>query len=196
MPLIVVPEIGSVRLRVKQHLTDVDGLAPVHEDLVALGQDGDSPLCQSLDEVGFPQRPRPVEGARCDPRDQLAELVVVTGAWKSRSAHVVGELEVRIIDPDRRRQPARDPLQPLPVARDEGDAVRDQVDQPVVVQPRLARVEDLEGRVVHRRPGGLDGQERQVPRPQPLAHVCPFVMVSGATASRPPAPTLSPRVGL
>jgi hypothetical protein len=56
-----VPERGPVGLGVEEHLSDVDGLAPVDQDLVALGEDGHPAACQALDEVGLPQRAGAIE---------------------------------------------------------------------------------------------------------------------------------------
>jgi len=62
---------------------------------------------------------------------------------------VEAEVEVAVVDPDRVGQPAGDRLELLPVARHEGDPVGDQVHEPVVVEPGVARVEDLDRGVVH-----------------------------------------------
>ncbi len=174
LPL-VVAQVRGLGGGVEQDLTDVHGLAAVHQDLVALGEDRDTTPLEPLDEVDLPQRPAAVERARGDPRDQLAQLVVVARARQRGAAYVVADLEVRVVDPHGVGEPARHRLQPLAVAGHEGDPVGDQLHEAGVVEARVSGLEDLHRGVVHRRRGGLGGQQGQVPRPQPLGHVSPFV---------------------
>jgi hypothetical protein len=75
---------------------------------------------------------------------------------------VEAEVELLVVDPERRGEMTGHHLDALPVARHEGDPVADQVDQPRVVEARVARFEDLDGGVVRRRLRRLGGQERQV----------------------------------
>jgi hypothetical protein len=111
-----------------------------------------------------------VEGTRGDPGDQVAQLLHRPGPWQSGPADVVGEVEAVVVDPDRVGQPPRDLLQALAVAGDERDPVGHQVEEGLVVEPAVPRVEHLHRRVVHRRGGGLTGQEGQLQRSQPLRH--------------------------
>ena len=172
-PVVVVPEGRPVRGGVEQHLADVDGLAAVDQDLVALGQQRDAAVLEALDEVALPQRTAPVERPGRDARDELAQLVHRSRARQRGASYVVAEVEALVVHPGRVGQPPRHQLQALPVARDEGDPVGDQLHEPVVVEAGLPRVEDLHRRVVHGRRGGLCGQDGQVPRPEPLAHLMP-----------------------
>ena len=94
----------------------------------------------------------------------------VPGRGQRRAAYVVGEVEVLVVDPDRVGEAARDAAYVLAVARHERDPVVDVRQQGVVVEARVARVEDLEGRVVHGRLRRLLGQQSEVARAQPLAH--------------------------
>ena len=124
-PVVVVPQRGAVGRGVEEHLPDVHGLPSVDEDLVTLGQQGDPAHGQALDEVDLPQRAAAVERPGGDARDQLAELVHGPGPRQGRAAYVVAEVEVLVVDPGRVGEPTRHHLQPLPVARDEGDPVGD-----------------------------------------------------------------------
>ena len=116
-----VPAVGAERLRlladVEQHLAEVDGLDAVDEHLVRLGEQRDPAAGQPLDDVHLPERAVAVERAGDDARHQLAQLVEGARARQRRAAHVVGEVERRVVDPDRVGQPARHHLHPLPVAR-------------------------------------------------------------------------------
>ena len=96
------------------------------------------------------------------------------GARERGPADVVGEVEARCVHPHRVGEVAGHPPEPLPVARHEGDPVTDQPHQGGVVEARVAGLEDLHGRVVHRGRRRLVGQEGQVARPQPVAHRHPL----------------------
>ena len=57
------------------------------------------PVGQAVDEVQLPQRPRAIQRPRGDSRDLLADLGVRRGLGQRELAHVVLEVEVRIVDP-------------------------------------------------------------------------------------------------
>ena len=166
----VVHEVARTGVDVEQHLAEVDGGDAVDEDLVGLRQHGHPATLEALDEVDLPQRPVRVEPARHDPPGQLAELVQGARAGQRGAAYVVGEVEVLVVDPDRVGQAARHPAYVLAVAGHERDPVVDVGEQRVVVEAGVGGVEDLEGRVVHRRLRGLVGQQSEVTRAQSLAH--------------------------
>ena len=170
---------------VEQHLPQVDGGHAVHERLVGLRQHRDAAVGEALDEVDLPQRLGAVQRTGDDAGDQLAQLLEAAGARQCGAAYVVAEVEVRVVDPDRVGQPAGDLLDLLPVARHERDPVTDQLDQLVVVEARVARVEDLDRGVVHGRRRRLLGQEGEVPGPEPLAHRVPFVIGPGSPSPDP-----------
>ena len=66
------------------------------------------PLLQPLDEVHLPQRPGAVQRSGDDARHELLELLHGARAGQRRLPHVVGEVEVVVVDPDRPRQAAGD----------------------------------------------------------------------------------------
>ena len=169
-PPLVVAERPRLGVDVEQHLAEVHGVDAVDQRLVRLREDGHPAVGEPLDEVDLPQRTVPVERARDDPGHQLAQLVEAARARQRRAAYVEGEVEVRVVDPHRVGQAARNEPDLLAVPRDERDPVPDQLDQPLVGETGVSRLEDLDGRVVHRRGRRLLGEETQVPRPQPLAH--------------------------
>ncbi len=147
---------------VEQHLAEVDGLDAVDERLVGLVEQGDPAVGKPLDEVDLPQRPAPIEGTRDDPRDQVTQLLGVAGAGQRGAAHVVADVEVLVVDPDRGGEMPRDRLHALAVARHERDPVEDQRHEPVVVETGVAGVEDLHRRVVAWRARRLELEERKV----------------------------------
>ena len=72
---VVALELLGVGAGVEQHLADVDGVDAVDEDLVALGEQGDLAVGETLDEVDLPERTVHVERSAHDPADQLAQLL-------------------------------------------------------------------------------------------------------------------------
>ena len=132
----LVHQLTRAGVDVEQDLADVDGRAAVDEDLVGLREQGDAAALQPLDEVHLPQRPGAVQPPRHDPGDQLAELVDRARAGQRGATHVVGEVEVRVVHPDRVGEPAGHLPHHLAVARHERDPVVDVGDQAVVVEAR------------------------------------------------------------
>ena len=72
----------------------------------------DVPVRQPMDQVHLPQRSRAVERPREDPRDLLGQLAVGRRRRQRQLAHVVLEVEVRIVDPIWVVQAERHLLQP------------------------------------------------------------------------------------
>jgi hypothetical protein len=138
--------------------------------VVGLADDGEAAAGEAFDEVHLPQRPGPVQRPALHPGDQLGELMVVAGTGQRGAAHVVADVEVLVVDPHGVRQPAGHPADPLPVPRHERDALRDELDQPVVVETVLRRLEDRDATDVHRRRRLLEVEERHVQRAQPVGH--------------------------
>ena len=186
VPLVAAEDL-DVGVLVEQHLAEVDGLDAVDERLVGLVEQRDPAVGEPLDEVDLPQRPLPVQRPRDDPGDQLAQLVGAARPGQRGAAYVVADVEVVVVDPDRVGEVAGDRLHPLPVARHERDPVEDQRHEPVVVEPGVTGVEDLDGGVVPRRGRGLELEEREVARAEPLAHRTPLSRSATPPAPRAPA---------
>ena len=142
----------------------------VDHRVVGLGEDREAVVLEALDEVHLPQRAGPVQRPAHDPRDEVVELVVGARARQRRAPHVVGHVEVLVVDPDRVRQVPRHPAHALAVARDEGDPVADQPDQALVVEPALGHLEDRHAAHVHGGGRLLHVQERHVQRAQAVTH--------------------------
>src|SRR5437660_7678050 len=89
--------------------------------MMRLHQERDSIVAETLDDPKLPQRLRAIELLRHDPARERLQLSVVARVRHSRVPHVVGEIEVGIVDPDR---PVHDryPHEPLAIARYEVEA--------------------------------------------------------------------------
>ena len=86
---------------VQQHRADVDRRQPVDHRVVDLGDDREPVVGEPLDQVDLPERPGPVELARHEAADELAQLRVRAGSGQGGAADVVVELEARVVDPHR-----------------------------------------------------------------------------------------------
>ena len=130
-----------------------------------------------------PRRSRPPRGGGCGPAAGTRSGPPARAALQRarsrqrRTPYVVVELEVRVVDPDRVGEMARDPAHPLPVPRHEREPVAGQLDQCLVVEPLRPRVEDLDRRVVARRRRRLGGQEGEIARPETIAHLPPLCWI-------------------
>jgi hypothetical protein len=136
--------------RVEDDLADVHRSDSVDHRVVGLRDDCESVSRHALDQVHLPERSVAVERTALDARHELVQLGIGARARERRPAHVVGEVEVFVVDPDRVGQPARHPAYALAITRYEGDAVTDQVDQALVVESRLGCLEDGYPADVHR----------------------------------------------
>ena len=177
----VLRHVPRLRACIQDDLPDVDGGDPVDHRVVGLGEDGEPVVLEALDEVHLPQRAGPVQRPAHDPRDQVVELVVGTRARQRRAAHVVGHVEVLVVDPDRVGEVAGHPAHALAVARDEGDPVADQPDEALVVEPALGHLEDRHAAHVHRGGRLLHVQEGHVQRAQAVTH---HVLLASQSLSR------------
>ena len=68
---------------------------------MALGDDCEAPTFQPVHEPHLPHRLRAVEALREDAGGQRAELLLGARLGERGVAHVVVEVEVRVVDPDR-----------------------------------------------------------------------------------------------
>ncbi len=163
---------NAVRLddRVEQDLADVHRVDAVDQGEVGLGDQGEPVVGQTLDQVHLPQRPGPIQPPGHDPPDELPELGRRPGPRQRRAPHVVGEVEVLVVHPDRPGQPGGHAADPLPVAGHEGDAFADQGDQTLVVERLTAGIEDVHRADMARRVCRVQGQQRHLDRSQALRH--------------------------
>ena len=90
----------------------------------------------------------------------------VAGARKRAVPQVVGEVEVRILDPHRAPETERDEADLLPVARNQAELARDHLLE--ALERRRGPLEDAHAADVHRVVGPLDVEERCVHRAHPV----------------------------
>ena len=82
-----------------------------------LDQYGDPPIVQPVEHVHAPQRARSVERHAGDVGNGLLELATMARGGQHHAAHVIVEIEVRILDPDRMVEAERDFHHPPPEGR-------------------------------------------------------------------------------
>ncbi len=153
-------------LEVEEDGGDVDAGDAVDERVVALADDREAVAVEALDQPQLPERLAAVELLGEDPRRQVAQLLLGAGRRQRGLAHVVVEVEVGVVDPDRAALVEGDEAQLLAEARDEVQARGD-----VVAELRVARrrpLEDDRRGDVHVGAGSLHVEERGVEPSQPI----------------------------
>jgi len=176
----------------REHGGEVGAAHAVQEAVVDLGQQGELLVAvQSLDDPQLPEGPAAVEGKLEDPRGLALELLGRAGLGQSHVAHVVVEIETRIVHPHRPAAETRE-AELLPIARDqvehasEGRCEALGVD-PSCGRPQRACLDDLHGCHVHRGRIALGDQEQVVARLEALGEA--------ALHAPPPSPTARHCIG-
>ncbi len=131
---------------VEQNRHQVHAGDPVHQRVVGLGQQDEAAVLQALGQPQLPQRLVAVQRLREDPPCQGAQLLLGARRGQRGRAHVVLEVEVRVVDPLRAPLPQRDGRQPLAVA---GDQVQPPLDlgHQLLVAGRVALEQHHRGHV-------------------------------------------------
>src|SRR3954454_6651720 len=123
-------------------------------------------LAEALDQPDLPQRLPAVEVLGKDPCGGASQDSVRSGRGKSTVPQVIGEVEVRVVDPDRTTKAERDEADFLAVTRHERELRGDHSLE--VLEPRRRSFEDADTADVHRVHRPLDVQERCVHRAHPV----------------------------
>ena len=155
---------------VENHVADLDRADAVDHRVVRLGDYREAAALEAFDEVHLPQRTVAVQRPGLDPRAELAQLLVRAWAGKCGTAHVVGDVEVGIVDPDRIGEVTGYETYFLPVARNERDSFLDQVDQPLVVEAIGRQLEDSQPADVHGRGTSFEVEERHIHGRKAVGH--------------------------
>ena len=139
--------------------------------MVDFGDQREPVVGQAVDHVQLPQRPAAVEVAGLDPGGQLAQLGVAARRRQDAVPHVVADVEVGVVDPDRVGETAGHPAQLLPGPRHRADPVADLLYQPRVV-PGATGGDGEGGHRTDVHGGGrrLQVQKRRVQRAEAIIH--------------------------
>src|SRR5215204_6578882 len=121
------PELLRLRLgrhgrQVEEDGCNVHAGNAVHERVVRLRDQREAAALQALHDPGLPERLRAVEPLGEDPPQELAQLVVAAGLGQSGVAHVIVEVETRVVHPERPTGVERRERQLLAVARHQPQA--------------------------------------------------------------------------
>ena len=153
---------GRLRLEVEEDRRQVRARNAVHERVMALGEQGEAAVVQSLDDVHLPQRFGAVQLLGEDPRGEPQQRVQVARLRQRGMADVVGEVELRVVDPQRKPGLERRVDHALPVARHQVQSRPHVCHELVVVRRRP--VEQHDAADVHVRRRALLGEEPGVDR--------------------------------
>ena len=119
--------VGRLLLDVEEDGGDVDAGDAVDQRVVALADDREAVAVEALDQPQLPERLAAVELLGEDPRRQVAQLLLGARRRQRGLAHVVVEVEVGVVDPDRPALAEGDEAQLLAEAGDEVQARGDVV---------------------------------------------------------------------
>ena len=176
--------VRRLRLEVEEDGRDVDPGDAVDQRVVALADDREAVALEALDQPQLPERLRAVELLGEDPGGEVAQLLLGARRRQRGLAHVVVEVEVGVVDPDRPALVEGHEAQLLAEARDEVQARVDVVAE-LLVGRRRALEDDRRGDV-HVGAASLHVEERGVEAGQPiLTHS--LIFAHGAEAPNAPA---------
>ena len=130
--------VRGVGLEVEHQLHQVGAGDAVDHAVVDLGDDRPAVVGQALDQPQLPQRLGHVQALAEHPAGQVAQLLVAARAGHGGVPHVVQDLEVRVVDPQRPAELQRHRPHPLPVAGHQRQLAQQQPDH-VAVGGRRAR---------------------------------------------------------
>ncbi len=138
----------------------------VHHAVVHLRDERPAAALEPLQEPRFPERPGAVKPLRENPRRQLAQLASAARRWDGGMPHVIADLEVRVVGPDRAKDLQRGGPHDLAVPRHERKFRGDQPDEVLIGRSRALEHRDRAD--VHRDVLVLDEEESRVQRAHPL----------------------------
>jgi hypothetical protein len=119
----------------------------VDQRMMGLREQREAPALEPLDQPDLPEWLRPVEALGVHAPHQLAQVLDRPSAGQRGVAHVVVDVEARVVDPHRPAHLEARNREPLPVARHEVQALLDVLHQLEVIHRRP--VEDHHAADVH-----------------------------------------------
>ena len=108
---------GGLGRGVEQHRHDVHAGDAVHERVVGLRQHREAVALEALDEPDLPERLVAVELLGEHAAGEVPQLLLGAGGGERGRAHVVAQVQVRVVDPLRAALAERHEGEPLAVAR-------------------------------------------------------------------------------
>jgi len=156
--------LDRVLLEVEEDGRDVYPGDPVDERVVTLADHGEAVALDALDQPHLPERLGPVELLGEDPRCEVAQLLIGAGRRQRRAAHVVVEVEERVVDPYRAALSEGDRAQLLAKARHQVQARLEVVAELLVRGSRALEVADrgdvhVSARPLHVKKGGVESAQ-------------------------------------
>jgi hypothetical protein len=94
-------ELAAIGLVIEHQHQQLRTRCAIDGGVMNLGENGESILGQTLDDVGLPQRTAAVERAAHDASDELADLMIAAWRWNCGVTHMKVEIEVWVLDPKR-----------------------------------------------------------------------------------------------
>jgi hypothetical protein len=149
-----------IALLVEDRAQQLGGGYAIHHRMVGLGEQCPAALAEPLDHPRLPQRLVAIELLGHHPSDQQPQLLVATRVGQRGAAQVVGEVEMRVVDPDGPTQGQRHEVDALPVAGNLRQLGPDTLDELLVRRRRP--LEDRHRSHVHVADAVLEVQERRV----------------------------------
>jgi len=126
--------------------------------VVDLGQEGDLPAFEPMDQVELPERPGAVQRTAEDARHLVRQLLVAPRCGQSELPHVEVEVEVRVVDPVRVIQAERH----LGEAPAEWGQQRQPLDDQLLDVVEVDLVARRGGWIEHRDPRDMAGLPRRL----------------------------------
>jgi hypothetical protein len=150
--------------QVEKHRREVDARDAVDHGVMGLREHREPARSEALDEPQLPQRLGAVEGLGEDPAGEVEQRPLRAGRRQPGVADVEGEVEARIVDPQRPSGVQRRGRELLPVARDEAQARLDVRQE--LVDPRGADLRAAAPRRCAYGSGRTPGPGSARPRPR------------------------------
>ena len=111
---------------VEQHCHQVGAGDSVDHAVVHFADERPTIGGQPVDHPHLPQRTRSIELLRHQPAHQVLQVMLITWGRERRVPHVVGQVEVGIVDPHRMTQASRHEPDLLPIAGQQWELAFDQ----------------------------------------------------------------------
>ena len=161
-----IPERLRLRRQVEEHGHEIDAGDAVDQGVVGLRDQRETVVLEAFYQPHLPQRLGAVELLGEDPRHETLQLRPRPGRGQGRVAHVILEVEARVVDPHRPPAVECREGELLPVARHQVKTLADLFEE--VLHRRSRTFDDREPAHMHVRAGALLVQEGGVHRREPV----------------------------